>query len=70
MRTGSHEYANETNDDDILKPAQSLRTPVPRQKLSNCKSVPLWHKVKIVYSSKHMLCEGVVMRKGREEEAS
>ena len=66
MRTGSHEYTNEANDDDVPKPAQSLGTPVPRQKLSNCESVPLWHKVTIVYSSKHMLCEGVVTRKGRE----
>ena len=31
MRIGSHEYANEA-DDDIPKPAQSLGTPVPRQK--------------------------------------
>ena len=33
MRTGSHEYANEADDDDVPKPAQSLGTPVPRQKL-------------------------------------
>ena len=35
MRIGSHEYANEAddNDDDVPKPAQSLGTPVPRQKL-------------------------------------
>ena len=32
MRIGSHEYANEANDDDIPKPAQSLGTLVPRQK--------------------------------------
>ena len=33
MRTGSHEYANEADDDDdVPKPAQSLGTPVPRQK--------------------------------------
>ena len=31
MRIGSHEYANEA-DDDVPKPAQSLGTPVPRQK--------------------------------------
>ena len=29
---GSHEYANEANDDDVPKPTQSLGTPVPRQK--------------------------------------
>ena len=33
MRIGSHEYANEADDDDVPKPAQSLGTPVPRQKL-------------------------------------
>ena len=34
MRIGSHEYANEAYDDDdnVPKPAQSLSTPVPRQK--------------------------------------
>ena len=32
MRIGSHEYANEA-DDDVPKPAQSLGTPVPRQKV-------------------------------------
>ena len=36
MRIGSHEYANEADDDDddddVPKPAQSLGTPVPRQK--------------------------------------
>ena len=34
MRIGAHEYANEADDDDddIPKPAQSLGTPVPRQK--------------------------------------
>ena len=33
MRIGSHEYANEANDnDDVPKPAQSLGTPVLRQK--------------------------------------
>ena len=32
MRIGSHEYANETNDDDVPKTAQSLGTLVPRQK--------------------------------------
>ena len=31
MRIGSHEYANEADDDNVLKPAQSLCTPVPRQ---------------------------------------
>ena len=39
MRIGSHEYANEADDDDdddddVPKPAQSLGTPVPRQKPS------------------------------------
>ena len=34
MRIGSHEYANEADDyDDVPKPAQSLGTPVPRQKI-------------------------------------
>ena len=35
MRIGSHEYANEADDDDddVPKSAQSLGTPVPRQKL-------------------------------------
>ena len=38
MRIGSHEYANEDDDDnddddDVPKPAQSLGTPVPRQKI-------------------------------------
>ena len=32
MRIGSHEYANEADDDDVPKPGQSLGTPVPRQK--------------------------------------
>ena len=33
MRIGSHEYANETDDDDdVPKTAQSLGTLVPRQK--------------------------------------
>ena len=33
MRIGSQEYANEADDDDdVPKPAQSLGTPVPRQK--------------------------------------
>ena len=35
MRIGSHEYANEAATaaaDDVPKPAQSLGTPVPRQK--------------------------------------
>ena len=32
MRIGFHEYANEADDDDVPKPAQSLGTPVPRQK--------------------------------------
>ena len=36
MRIGYHEYANEADDDDhIPKPAQSLGTPVPRQKIMN-----------------------------------
>ena len=35
MRTGSHEYANEADDDNVPKPAQSLGTPVPRQKKIN-----------------------------------
>ena len=35
MCIGSHEYANEA-DDDVPKPAQSLGTPVLRQKLMNC----------------------------------
>ena len=36
MRIGSHEYANEANDnDDVPKPAQSLGTLVPRQKVKN-----------------------------------
>ena len=37
MRIGSHEYANEADDDDdddVPKPAQSLGTPVPRQKFN------------------------------------
>ena len=33
MRNGSNEYANEADDDDVPKPAQSLGTPVPRQKV-------------------------------------
>ena len=33
MHIGSHEYANEADDDDVPKPAQSLGTPVPRQKV-------------------------------------
>ena len=35
MRIVFHEYANEADDDDddVPKPAQSLGTPVPRQKL-------------------------------------
>ena len=35
MRIGYHEYANEADDDDddVPKPAQSLGTPVPRQKV-------------------------------------
>ena len=41
MRIGSYEYANEADDDhddddddnDVPKPAQSLGTPVPRQKI-------------------------------------
>ena len=33
MCIGPHEYANEANDDDVPKPAQSLGTPVPRQKI-------------------------------------
>ena len=42
MRIGAHEYANEADDDDnddddddddVPKPAQSLGTPVPRQKI-------------------------------------
>ena len=33
MCIGSHEYANEA-DNDVPKPAQSLGTPVPRQKLT------------------------------------
>ena len=36
MRIEAHEYANEADDDDVPKPAQSLGTPVPRQK---CKKV-------------------------------
>ena len=32
MRIVYHEYANEA-DDNVPKPAQSLSTPVPRQKL-------------------------------------
>ena len=32
MRIGSHEYVNEADDDGVPKPAQSLGTPVPRQK--------------------------------------
>ena len=36
MRIGSHEYANEADDNDVPKPAQSLGTPVPRQKLMIC----------------------------------
>ena len=31
MHIGPHEYANEADDDDVPKPAQSLGTPVPRQ---------------------------------------
>ena len=35
MRIEYHEYANEADDDnDVPKPAQSLGTPVPRQKLA------------------------------------
>ena len=34
MRIGAHEYANEADNDDVSKPAQSLGTPVPRQKHS------------------------------------
>ena len=46
MRIGAHKYANEADDDDddddndddddddVPKPAQSLGTPVPRQKMS------------------------------------
>ena len=38
MRIGSHEYANEADDDDdVPKPAQSLGTPVSRQKSVNCR---------------------------------
>ena len=33
MRIGFHEYANEADNDDVPKPAQSLGTPVPRQKI-------------------------------------
>ena len=32
VRMLHHEYANEADDDDVPKPAQSLGTPVPRQK--------------------------------------
>ena len=32
MRIGSHEYANEADDNNIPKLAQSLGTSVPRQK--------------------------------------
>ena len=32
MRIVSHKQANEANYNDMPKPAQSLRTPVPRQK--------------------------------------
>ena len=39
MRIGSHEYANEA-DDDVPKPAQSLGTPVPRQKTEEMSTVP------------------------------
>ena len=36
MRIGSHEYANEADDDDdVPKPAQSLGTPVPEFTISN-----------------------------------
>ena len=38
MRIGSHEYANEAADDDVLKPAQSLGTPVPRQKYNQLRT--------------------------------
>ena len=50
MRIGSHEYANEADDDDddVPKPAQSLGTPVPRQKCDQYTfELPLGgHKVK------------------------
>ena len=36
MRIEAHEYANEA-DDDVPKPAQSLGTPVPRQKWTTAK---------------------------------
>ena len=44
MRIGSHEYANEADDDDddVPKPAQSLDTPVLKQngrKTSNNKNL-------------------------------
>ena len=47
MRIGSYEYANEADDDDhddddddVPKPAQSLGTPVPRQKYTQiCKVI-------------------------------
>ena len=33
VRMLHHEYANEADDDDVPMPAQSLGTPVPRQKV-------------------------------------
>ena len=45
MHIGSHEYANEADDDDVLKPAQSLGTPVPRQKkqTTKCSRIPSYY---------------------------
>ena len=49
MRIGSHEYANEADDDDdddVPKPAQSLGTPVPRQKF-------IAHEISALYVTAH-----------------
>ena len=43
MHIGSHEYANEA-DDDVPKPAQSLGTPVPRQKKTELMCCHLFFK--------------------------
>ena len=40
----SHEYANETNDNDIPKPAQSLDTLVPRQNVLYGSVVEVGHR--------------------------
>ena len=59
MRIGSHEYANEADDDNIPKPAQSLGTGVPRQKLGiNRHKCLLLHcdaAVSSVYAAKHKI---------------